>query len=97
VDTGALTAASAATSAVAQMAQNLVKNNASGVQQRHWVISVQVEGFGEAPGDDDNRKKRRPVPLGYNPSSSILVLGFGSVGDAQRAYLTKEEKSKVSD
>lgn len=49
---GALTTASAVTSAVTQMAQNLVKSSTSGVTQRYWVISVQVEGFGDS--DDDN-------------------------------------------
>jgi hypothetical protein len=48
VDTGALTAASAANSAVAQMAGNLTHNAAS-AGGRQWRISVQVEGFGDAP------------------------------------------------
>jgi filamentous hemagglutinin family protein len=48
VDTGALTAASAANSAVAQMAENLTHNAAS-AGGRQWRISVQVEGFGDAP------------------------------------------------
>ncbi|GAB2916049.1 hypothetical protein GCM10027093_63190 [Paraburkholderia jirisanensis] len=94
VDTGALTAASAATSGVTAQAQNLARNNASQTQPRHWVISVQVEGFGDAD-DDDSRKKRKPVSVGYNASSSIVVLGFGGIGDAQRAYLTREERSKL--
>ncbi len=100
VDTGALTAASAATSAVTQMAQNLVKSNASGVQQRHWIITVQVEGFGDS-GDDnsgdsnDNRKKKRPGQVSYNPSSEVSIVGYGKVGDTQRAYLTKDELSKL--
>jgi hypothetical protein len=94
VDTGALTAAGAATSAVTQMAQNLVRNNASGVPQRHWIITVQVEGFGDSD-DDDARKKRRPLPLSYHESSPVAVLGFGGVGLNQRAYLTKEEQSEL--
>jgi filamentous hemagglutinin family protein len=96
VDTGALTAASSAASAVTQMAQNLVRNNASGVQQRHWIISVQVEGFGDAnDSDDDTRKKPKPGQLGYNASSEVLVLGFGKTGDSQRAHLTAEEQKKL--
>jgi filamentous hemagglutinin family protein len=97
VDTGALTAASSVTSAVTQMAQNLVRNNASGVQQRHWIISVQVEGFGDTgnDGDSDSKKKRKSEPTAYNPSSEISVLGFGGVGKTQRAYLTREEQSKL--
>ncbi len=97
VDTGALTAATSAASAATQMAQNLVRNNASGVPQRHWTITVQVEGFGDAGGDnnDDSRKKHRPASLSYNASSSILVLGFGGLEDAQRAYLTDKERSKL--
>ena len=100
VDTGALTAASAATSAVTQMAQNLVRNNASGVQQRHWIITVQVEGFGDS-GDDnsgdsnDSKRKRRPGQVSYNPSSEVSIVGYGKVGDTQRAYLTKDELSKL--
>ncbi|WP_326489800.1 filamentous haemagglutinin family protein [Paraburkholderia sp. ZP32-5] len=96
VDTGALTAASAATSAVTQMAQNLVRNNASGIPQRHWTISVQVEGFGESV-DDGERKKRKPGPVAYNPSASVAVLGFGALGDSQRAYLSKDEKNGLND
>jgi len=100
VDTGALTAASAATSAVTQMAQNLVRNNASGVQQRHWIITVQVEGFGDSGDDngdesDDRKKKRKPGQVSYNPSSEVSIVGYGKVGDTQRAYLTKDELSKL--
>jgi filamentous hemagglutinin family protein len=100
VDTGALTAASAATSAVTQIAQNLVRNNAGGVQQRHWIITVQVEGFGDANDDNsndgnDNRKKRRPGQVSYNPSSEVSIVGYGKVGDTQRAYLTKDEIGKL--
>jgi filamentous hemagglutinin family protein len=96
VDTGALTAASSAASAATQMAQNLVKSNASGVSQRHWIITVQVEGFGDSTDDgDSNRKKRKPSPLGYQPSTPIVVLGFGDLGDAQRAFLNKAEQSKL--
>jgi hypothetical protein len=63
VDTGALTAAGAATSAVTQMAQNLVSNNASGVSSRQWVISVEVEGFGDdTSSDSDTTDKRRRKP-----------------------------------
>jgi hypothetical protein len=97
VDTGALTAASAATSAVTQMAQNLVRNNASGVPQRHWIITVQVEGFGDSSDDDgkSRAKKRKGDQANYNAASPIAVLGFGGVGQTQRTYLTKEEQSKL--
>ncbi|WP_233839096.1 filamentous haemagglutinin family protein [Paraburkholderia sp. ZP32-5] len=95
VDTGALTAAGAATAAVTQMAQNLVRNNASGVPQRHWTISVQVEGFGESLDNNDGRKKRRPETVSYNSSSPVSVLGFGELGGVQRAYLTRDEKSRL--
>jgi hypothetical protein len=96
VNTGALTAASSAASAASQMAQDIVKKNAGGVQQRHWIISVQVEGFGGSDDDSDGgRKKRKPSPVSYQPSTPIMVLGFGNLGDAQRAYLNKEEQSKL--
>ena len=95
VDTGALTAASSAASAVTQMAQNLVRTNAAGVQQRHWIITVQVEGFGDSSDDDGKQKKRRPGQIGYNPSSEVLVLGFGKTGDSQRAHLTQDEQKKL--
>jgi filamentous hemagglutinin family protein len=95
VDTGALTAASAATSAVTQMAQNIVKNNASGVPQRHWLITVQVEGFGDPTDNDDAKRKRKPVPVAYNPLSQVSVLGVGAIGETQRGYLTKEEQKKL--
>jgi filamentous hemagglutinin family protein len=95
VDTGALSAASAATSAVTQMAQNLVRNNASGVPQRHWIITVQVEGFGDSGNDDDTRKKRKPGAVRYKSSSAVSILGFGGVGNTQRAFLSKEEQDKL--
>src|SRR6202012_2438228 len=95
VDTGALTAASAATSAVTQMAQNLVRSNAAGVQQRHWIITVQVEGFGDSNDNDDSKRKRKPTPVSYNPLSQVSVLGVGGVGRTQRGYLTKEEQEKL--
>jgi filamentous hemagglutinin family protein len=96
VDTGALTAASAATSAVTQMAQNIVKNNAAGVQQRHWIITVQVEGFGDSNDDNsDDSRKRKHTSGALNPSSPVAILGFGKLGDTQRAYLTEEEKTRV--
>jgi filamentous hemagglutinin family protein len=94
VDTGALTAATAATSAVTQMAQSLVRSNASGVPQRHWIISVQVEGFGDS-NDDDPKKKHKPGAVSYEPSSAVSILGFGGVGNTQRAFLSKEEQSKL--
>jgi len=63
VNTGDLTAAGSAASAVTQMAQNIVKNNAAGVPQRHWQITVEVEGFGEQASDnstvDNSAKKKR--------------------------------------
>jgi hypothetical protein len=95
VDTGALTAASAATSAVTQMAQNLVRSNAAGVPQRHWIITVQVEGFGDSNDNDDSKHKRKPTPVSYNPLSQVSVLGVGGVGKTQRGYLTKEEQEKL--
>ncbi len=99
VNTGALTAADAATSAVTQIAQNLVRNNANGVVQRHWIITVQVEGFGGGADDDNggDRKKRKPSPISYNPLSEVSILGFGSeVGHTQRALLSKQEQDKLS-
>jgi filamentous hemagglutinin family protein len=97
VDTGALTAGSAATSAVTQMAQNLVRNNAAGVPQRHWIITVQVEGFGDSGGDnsDDSSKKRKPGTVSYDPSSAVSILGLGAVGNTQRAFLTGEEQGAL--
>ncbi|WP_297352521.1 filamentous haemagglutinin family protein [Paraburkholderia sp.] len=98
VDAGALAAVSSTTSAVTQMAQNLVRNNASGVPQRHWIITVQVEGFGDSGGDDDDdpKKKRKGEALSYNPASSIAILGLGPLGDSQRAHLTREEQNKLN-
>ncbi|WEY41295.1 filamentous haemagglutinin family protein [Paraburkholderia sp. SUR17] len=91
VNTGALTAASSAASAASQMAQDLVKNNASGVGQRRWAISVQVEGFGDA-GDDRKRKREQ---VGYDASSAVSVVGFGPVAPAQRSGLTQEERERL--
>src|SRR5580698_2285163 len=93
VDTGALTTASSAASAVTQMAQNLVRNNASGVPQRHWTITVEVEGFGDSDDDGNTRKKRKPGTVSYDPSSAVSVVGLGAVGHTQRAFLTEEEQN----
>ncbi|MEJ0004664.1 MAG: hypothetical protein WDN30_16030 [Pararobbsia sp.] len=95
VDTGALTAADAATLAVSEMAQNLVRTNAAGVPQRHVSITVEVEGFGDDNDSDDLRKKRKRGAGQLHPSSEVLVLGFGKPGDSQRAHLTSEEQSKL--
>ncbi|WP_240648036.1 filamentous haemagglutinin family protein [Pararobbsia silviterrae] len=92
VDTGALTAASAATSAVTQMAQNLVRSNANGVaSQRHWSITVQVEGFGDDSGDGTDARKKKPKSdaVGYNPDSSLQVFAHGSLNDQQLARLAE--------
>ncbi|GLU31844.1 hypothetical protein Busp01_16860 [Trinickia caryophylli] len=47
-DAGALTSAGAAASAAGKMAQDLVKQNASGGATRRWVVTVEVDGFGQA-------------------------------------------------
>nr|WP_246641981.1 filamentous haemagglutinin family protein [Paraburkholderia edwinii] len=94
VDTGALTAASSASSAASQMAQEIAKRNSAGVPHRHWIISVQVEGFGDS-GDDDDKKKRRGQQVGYDSSSAVSIVGFGSVGATQRAVLSKGEQEKL--
>nr|WKF56263.1 hypothetical protein HUO10_000713 [Paraburkholderia busanensis] len=93
VNTGALSAASSAASAASQMAQDLVKNNASGVGQRRWTISVQVEGFGDT-GDDDSRKRKRQQ-VGYDPSSAVSILGFGQAGPTQRSVLSTDERARL--
>ncbi|HEY3598581.1 MAG TPA: filamentous hemagglutinin family protein, partial [Paraburkholderia sp.] len=91
VDTGALTAASSASSAATQMAQDLARSATSSAGRRHWVITVQVEGFGDS-SDDDSRKKHKPGQVSYDPSSAVSILGFGAVGDTQRAALSKKEQ-----
>jgi len=97
VDTGALTAASSAASAVTQMAQNIVRNNANGVAQRHWIITVQVEGFGDDSNSDSDRKKRKPESVSYNTNSPLQVVGHGSLSPqaltsmAERVHLSGVE------
>ncbi|QVN21362.1 filamentous haemagglutinin family protein [Burkholderia pyrrocinia] len=92
VNTGALTAASAAASAATQVAQDIAKNNASGASARRWTISVQVEGFGDAGGDGGKKHKQQ---VGYDPSSSVSILGFGQTGPSQRAALTPDERARL--
>jgi hypothetical protein len=89
VDTGALTTASSASSAASQMAQEIAKRNSAGVTHRHWIISVQVEGFGE---DDSNAKKPKPQQVGYDSSSAVSIIGFGGVGQTQKAVLSRKEQ-----
>lgn len=103
VDTGALTAASAATSAVTQMAQTIARNNAGGVSQRHWIITVEVEGFGDASDDDNNgsKKKRKGEAVSYNPNSYLQVVGHGPLNAqqltnmAESAHLSDAERRSV--
>ncbi|MEK7889081.1 filamentous hemagglutinin family protein [Burkholderia contaminans] len=92
VNTGALTAASAAASAATQVAQDMAKNNASGGTVRRWAISVQVEGFGDA-GGDGSKKHRQQV--GYDPSNSVSIIGFGKASATQRAALTEGERARL--
>ncbi|NTX29642.1 filamentous hemagglutinin family protein [Burkholderia pyrrocinia] len=92
VNTGALTAASAAASAATQVAQDIVKNNASGGAVRRWTISVQVEGFGDAGGDGAKKHKQQ---VGYDSSNAVSILGFGQPGATQRATLTSEERNRL--
>ncbi|WP_459711127.1 filamentous haemagglutinin family protein [Paraburkholderia sp. 2C] len=94
VDTGALTAASSASSAASQMAQDIAKRNSAGVPHRHWIISVQVEGFGD-DGSGDAGAKRKPGQVSYDSSSAVSVLGFGGTGSTQRAVLTKDEQGRL--
>lgn len=94
VNTGALTAASAAASAVSQIAQDLARNGANGPAPRRWTISVQVEGFGDANGDGNGRK-RSSGQVGYDPSNAVSVLGFGQVGRTQSAQLSSEELARL--
>ncbi|MEQ5842775.1 filamentous hemagglutinin family protein [Paraburkholderia acidicola] len=93
VNTGALTAASSAASAASQMAQDIVKNSASGVGQRRWTISVQVEGFGDT--NDDNSKKRKREQVGYDQSSAVSILGFGQVAPNRQAVLSSGERERL--
>ncbi|WP_245982618.1 filamentous haemagglutinin family protein [Trinickia fusca] len=93
-NTGALTAASSAASAANQMAQDMVKNGASGAGERRWTITVQVEGFGDTGSADDKRKSKREQ-VSYDPSSAVSVVGFGSVGQARQRALTKDELAKL--
>ena len=93
VNTGALTAASSAASAASQMAQDIVKNSASGVGQRRWTISVQVEGFGDT--NDDNAKKRKREQVGYDSSSAVSILGFGQVAPSRQAVLSDGERERL--
>ena len=93
VNTGALTAASSAASAASQMAQDIVKNSASGVGQRRWTISVQVEGFGDT--NDDNAKKRKREQVGYDSSSAVSILGFGQVAPSRQTVLSDGERERL--
>jgi len=97
VDTGALTAASSAASAVTQMAQSIVRNNANGVASRHWIITVQVEGFGDDSNSDADKRKRKPESVSYNTNSPLQVVGHGSLSPqaltsmAERVHLSGVE------
>ncbi|KDB08115.1 filamentous hemagglutinin family outer membrane protein [Burkholderia sp. lig30] len=94
VNTGALTAASSAASAVSQIAQDLARNGANGTAPRRWTISVQVEGFGDADNDGAS-KNRRKDQVGYDPSSAVSVLGFGPAGRSQQTQLSSAELARL--
>jgi filamentous hemagglutinin family protein len=86
VDTGALTTASSASSAASQMAQEIAKRNSAGVPHRHWIISVQVEGFGDT---DDDQKKKKPDSITYDSEAPVQVVGHGKLSPSELARLTE--------
>jgi hypothetical protein len=104
VDTGALTAASSASSAASEMAQKLARSNALAGNQRRWLISVQVEGFGDSGAEDDKRRRKEKLStLSYSADSALQVVGRGvlGAGDVARlselAHLSAAERRSVEE
>lgn len=100
VNVGALTNASAAAASAASSAQETVqRSRAEARQNLPSIISVQILGFGEEGGAAPSAlpPARQPAsqPVSYNPSSTMQLVGNGSLSEAQRGQLTDRERANA--
>ncbi|MEI2418441.1 filamentous hemagglutinin family protein [Orrella sp. JC864] len=104
VNVGALTSASAASTAAADAAQESVaRTRAAARQNLPSIISVQILGFGDepaaggpAPGGSSPGASAAPAArqVSYRSESMLQVVGEGDLSEAQRARLTPGERQR---
>ncbi|MEI2415013.1 filamentous hemagglutinin family protein [Orrella sp. JC864] len=93
VNVGALTSASAASTAAADAAQESVaRSRAAARQNLPSIISVQILGFGDEPAAGGPAGSGRADPQAGN---ALQVLGDGPLAPAQAARLTVAERQRL--
>ncbi|WP_266157144.1 filamentous haemagglutinin family protein [Dyella silvatica] len=94
VNVSALSAASAAASAINQAADDMSRKQQDDARSKQpSIISVQVLGF----GDKTSSVESRPSGADYDPHSPIQVLGAGRLSDAKRQVLTAAERQRLAE
>ena len=95
VNVGALSAASAAASAVTHVVEDMAnKQRDDARNQQPSVISVHVLGAG---GDASSSLQGSGGTGSYDQDSPVQVLGAGRLTSAKRRVLTTEEQSRLSE
>lgn len=92
VNTGALTAASAAASSAAQAVDNVVRQSTT--QRRPSVFSARVMSFGAEPMERGNDGASRGA--GDQSGDIVRVLGAGELDEQAMNMLTAEERTRMS-
>lgn len=92
VNVGALTAASAAASAVSKVADDMARRQQDDARNNlPSVISVRVIGS----GGDDSSSLAPSTGTGYDPDSPVQVLGAGHLDTARLEPLTTVERERL--
>ena len=92
VNVGALSAASAAASAVTKVAQDMVHQQQNdALSKMPSIISVQVLGFGDSSSSTLGGSST------YDVNSPVQVLGAGPLSEARKQSLTASERQRLAE